>query len=303
VTGGRDSVVAVAAAAVVVALALGVAGAGRSAEDEADMVRIAGGTYPIGSDAGRPDARPAHEITLDPFLIDRHEVTNAAFAAFLNTLEVRLVHDAPAGRVRPEDVAGADAPLLFESGPAAAERPYVALGDPESRIAVAGGRFVPGPGYADHPVAEVTWDGARAFCVWRGARLPSEVEWEVAARGPEGRTWPWGEAPPAPERAVFGRRSGETAPVGAHPAGATPDGVHDLAGNVAEWTSSLYRPYPYDPDDGREDPNLAGERVTRGGDHVFDSAPDQLTGFFRSGFSRRFDRGHRHIGLRCAASP
>lgn len=102
--------------------------------------------------------------------------------------------------------------------------------------------------------------------------------------------------------AVFGRSSGETDPVGAHPAGATPEGVHDLAGNLAEWTSSLYRPYPYDPADGREDPEAPGERVTRGGDHVFDSAPDQLTGYFRSGFSRAIQNGHRHIGFRCARS-
>jgi iron(II)-dependent oxidoreductase len=88
--------------------------------------------------------------------------------------------------------------------------------------------------------------------------------------------------------------------VGSHPVGATPEGVYDLAGNVAEWTSTLYRPYPYAADDGRAHPQTAGERVTRGGDHVFDTAADRLTGFFRGGFSRRFDRGHRHIGFRCA---
>ena len=153
-------------------------------------------------------------------------------------------------------------------------------------------------GWEDHPVREATWDGARAYCAWRGARLPTEVEWEAVARGRSGRTYPWGEARPLIEHAVFGRGSGQTAPVGSHPAGATPEGVHHLAGNVAEWTSTLYRPYPYDANDGREDPNIAGERVTRGGDHVFDSAPEQLTGFFRSGFSRRFNRGHRHIGFR-----
>jgi formylglycine-generating enzyme required for sulfatase activity len=81
---------------------------------------------------------------------------------------------------------------------------------------------------------------------------------------------------------------------------ATPEGVFDLSGNEAEWTSSLFRPYPYDAADGREDPNFPGERVTRGGDHVFDVAPDQLTGIFRDGFSRDPSRGHRHIGFRCA---
>ncbi|MFQ6021770.1 MAG: formylglycine-generating enzyme family protein, partial [Acidiferrobacterales bacterium] len=81
---------------------------------------------------------------------------------------------------------------------------------------------------------------------------------------------------------------------------ATPEGIHDLAGSLAEWTSSLYRPYPYASDDGREDQAVSGERVTRGGDYVFDTSPEKLTGFFRAGFSRAVHHGHRHIGFRCA---
>jgi iron(II)-dependent oxidoreductase len=149
-------------------------------------------------------------------------------------------------------------------------------------------------------VNEVTWRGALEFCAWRGARLPSEAEWEAAARGRAGRTYPWGEEPPTSDRAVFGRRSNETQPVGGRPAGATPEGVHDLAGNLAEWTSTLYRPYPYRPDDGREDPDAPGGRVTRGGDHVFDADPARLRAPFRGGFSRAPLVGHRHIGFRCA---
>jgi len=119
----------------------------------------------------------------------------------------------------------------------------------------------------------------------------------AAARGREGRTYPWGERPPDAQRAVFGRGPGETAPVGSVPAGATPEGVHDLAGNVDEWTSTLYRPYPYRRD-GRErrDP-VAGERVTRGGNHVY-SGPGELRPTYRAGFSRAEARGHRHIGFR-----
>jgi iron(II)-dependent oxidoreductase len=268
----------------------------------ADMARVAGGAYPIGSDRAGADAAPAHAVTLAPFLIDRFEVTNAAFAEFLNSLEVAVLNDAPATAVHPEDVRGADAMRLFEEAPGAHHKPLIGLDDEQARIALAAGRFVAAPGYANHPVAEATWYGAQAFCAWRGARLPSEAEWEAAARGPEGRSYPWGEGPPTAERAWFGHRSGATAAVGTHPAGATPEGVHDLAGSLAEWTSSLYRPYPYDPVDGREDPEVEGERVTRGGDYVFDVAPEQLTGFFRSGFSRAPASGHRHIGFRCARS-
>ncbi|MDJ0950388.1 MAG: SUMF1/EgtB/PvdO family nonheme iron enzyme, partial [Alphaproteobacteria bacterium] len=263
------------------------------------MIAIDGGSYPIGSDLGAASARPAHGVTLAPFLIDVHEVTNAQFAAFLNTLAVTARRDVPAGELHPDDVAGPDADRLW-GGSSGNDRAFIEMDDTDARIGIADGRFVPEDGFADHPVSESTWPGAQAFCAWRGARLPTEAEWEAAARGKDGRTYPWGEAPPTPERAVFGRGRGETDPVGSHPQGATPEGVFDLAGNEAEWTSSLFKPYPYDGSDGREDAQAAGERVTRGGDHVFDVAPDRLTGYFRDGFSRDPRRGHRHIGFRCA---
>jgi formylglycine-generating enzyme required for sulfatase activity len=80
------------------------------------------------------------------------------------------------------------------------------------------------------------------------------------------RPHPWGHQLPTEEPPAFARRSNETEPVGSHPAGATLESVHDLAGNVAEWTSTLYRPYPYRGDEGREDLEVRGERVTRGRD-------------------------------------
>jgi iron(II)-dependent oxidoreductase len=265
---------------------------------EPSMVLIEGGSYPIGSADGPASTRPPHRVTLDPFLVDVYEVTNAQFAAFLNTLEVTAKRDVRAGELRPDDVEGPDADRSW--GGSGNDRAFIEMDDTDARIGIANGRFAPEPGFADHPVSESTWQGAVAFCAWRDARLPTEAEWEAAARGKEGRTYPWGEAPPTPEHAVFGRGRGETDPVGSHPKGATPEGVFDFSGNETEWTSSLFKPYPYDATDGREAPNAAGERVTRGGDHVFDVAPDQLTGYFRDGFSRNPRRGHRHIGFRCA---
>jgi formylglycine-generating enzyme required for sulfatase activity len=98
--------------------------------------------------------------------------------------------------------------------------------------------------------------------------------------------------------------SGRTPPVGSRPAGATPEGVHDLAGSLQEWTSSLDRPYPWRADDGRENPDVRAhrrvERITRGGDYVFDTEPARQTGWYRTGYSRDPGRGHRHIGFRCA---
>ena len=291
--------------------ATGLAASVTLGQDEASdvnirMVDISGGAYTIGSDSGRADERPSHLVTLAPFRIDRFEVTNAQFTTFLKTVladppwDIRLIGDAAPGSADARVIQGADAGLLMERTHSPARKTLVALDDEQSRIGVKSGRLVVQPGFEAHPVNEVTWYGARAFCAWRGARLPTEAEWEAAARGREGRVYPWGNQPPTPARAVFGRRSNETDAVGSRPAGATPEGVHDLAGNVAEWTSTLYRPYPYRRDDGRENVDASGERVTRGGDHVFDAAPEQLRGAFRAGFSRAIAAGHRHIGFRCA---
>lgn len=274
----------------------------------AALVSIPGGVYTIGTEDGLPDERPPHPVSIRSFLIDRYEVTNAQFAAFLNalladrSLDIRLVGDAAPGTADTRVVQGADAVLLLENLGAPSGRTVVALNDAESRIGITAGRPTAQPGFEQHPVNEVTWQGARRFCAWRGARLPAEAEWEAAARGREGRIYPWGNQPPTPERAVFRRRSNDTGMVGGRPAGATPQGVHDLAGNVAEWTSTLYRPYPYRQDDGRENPDSSGERVTRGGDHVFDSTPQKLRSAFRAGFSRAITAGHRHIGFRCVMS-
>ena len=205
--------------------------------------------------------------------------------------------DTRVGALRPDDVEGPDADRLW-GGSSGNDRAFIEMDDSDARIGIANGRFTPAPGAADRPVSESTWQGAVAFCAWRHARLPTEAEWEAAARGKEGRTYPWGEARPTPERAVF--RGGSTDLVGVRPKGATPEGVFDLSGDVAEWTSSLFKPYPYDAADGRENPNTVGDRVTRGGDYTFDVAPEQLTGYFRDGFSRDPARGHRHIGIRCA---
>lgn len=268
---------------------------------EDSMVLIPAGRYPIGSDAVA-DAAPQHQVEIAAFRMDQYEVTNGQYAEFLNALNLQPLRNAPAGQVHSSDLPEAAIPQFIEGAEGQQQNLLIALDDEHSRIAIQDGQFVTQTEFVDHPVTETTWRGAYEYCKWRSARLPTEVEWEAAARGLKGRSYPWGEAPPTPEQAVYGRSSGATAAVGTHPAGATPEGIHDLAGNVAEWTHSLYRSYPYQATDGREDSEVVGERVTRGGDHVFDSAPDELTTFFRVGFSRAPDRGHRHIGFRCAQS-
>ena len=106
----------------------------------------------------------------------------------------------------------------------------------------------------DHPVTCVSWHDAVAFCKWAGVRLPTEAEWEKAARGTDGRIWPWGNREPNSGVCNFNMTVGDTTPVGRYPDGKSPYGLLDVAGNVWEWTSSLWgkdvsKPefgYPYD---------------------------------------------------------
>lgn len=116
------------------------------------------------------------------------------------------------------------------------------------------------------PRENVTWFEARAFCVQRGGRLPTEAEWEYAARGPENWHFPWGNYMDD-SRLIFDKNNNyQTGEVGLYPLGESWVGALDMSGNVWEWTSTLYRPYPYQANDGREDPNnTTDRRVFRGG--------------------------------------
>lgn len=236
-----------------------------------DMVRVEAGPFVFGSDDGMIEERPAHTLDLRAFEIDRLPVTTSQFAEFLTA-------------VGPTTARGE---RLFD------------LDDADARIHQVEGRFVPDAGFENHPVVEPTWLGARDFCTWRGARLPTEPEWEKTARGTDGRPYPWGWEPPDPARARYGGRIGDYLPVGSLPLNVSPYGVMDMAGNVWNWVSSLFQPYPYRADDGREDLDAAGERSTRGGSHS--SAVWTLRSTFRGlGFSRAPTSGHYNIGFRCA---
>ena len=120
------------------------------------------------------------------------------------------------------------------------------------------------PDKEKHPVVEVDWFDAVACCRWLGGRLPTEAEWEKAARGTDGRIYPWGDSRPNKRFCNHNFFFGGTLEVGSHPAGASPYGVLDMAGNVWEWTASKPGPYPYDRNDGREELGDTEFRVLRG---------------------------------------
>ncbi len=157
-------------------------------------------------------------------------------------------------------------------------------------------RSASGRGKERHPVVNVSWHEALAFCKWAGLTLPSEPEWEKAARGTDGRTYPWGNQWDDTKCNVSGR--GTTA-VDEHPGGVGPCGCWDTVGNVWEWTRSLAKGYPYDAGDGREAMDAPGNRVLRGGSW------HDSRGFARCAFPYDYTPVDRYdyFGFRVVASP
>lgn len=171
-----------------------------------DMLGVPGGAFTMGlDDKGEMDERPAHKVTVRPFLLDKTEVTNQAYG---RCVEARVC--------RPHAPGSARANKLGDDK--AFRRP-------------------------SQPISGVSQSDAAAYCQWIGRRLPTEAEWERSARGSDARMYPWGNDKPTREHAVF--RVSVTDDVGTRPKGAGPYGHLDLAGNVWEWVSDRYDPYAY----------------------------------------------------------
>ena len=225
----------------------------------------------MGSDEGENDERPVHIVYLDSFYIDKTEVSNAQFAQFLNEQ----------GNQEENGVTWLD------------------IEDREGTITESGGRYQPKGGYAHHPVTEVTWYGAVAYCEWAGRRLPTEAEWEKAARGTDARTYPWGEGIDC-NHANYSACIGETTEVGSYPLGASPYGALDMAGNVWEWVSDWAYDHYYaaSPGSNPQGPDSGSSRMVRGGSlHNADRRVRAAVRFSNDPFNSLSS-----MGFRCASS-
>ncbi|MFH1568125.1 MAG: SUMF1/EgtB/PvdO family nonheme iron enzyme [Gemmatimonadota bacterium] len=237
-----------------------------------ELVLVPAGEFDMGSTAGHADETPVHRLFLDAFYLDRVPVTNAQYLAFLNDR----------GASESEDGS-----------------PWLDLGDPDAQITRDDDdQFaLIAPDVARRPVVEVSWYGAQAYCAWAGLRLPTEAEWEKAARGDDHRTYPWGEEIDS-TRANYGHPEGSTHDVGSHPAGASPYGIHDMAGNVRNWTADYYTSdyYAGSPPRNPPGPETSRDHVMRGGGYLHD-ATEQRAAFRLGAYSSFTDAA---VGFRCA---
>jgi serine/threonine-protein kinase len=236
-----------------------------SEKDSMILVFVPAGEFTMGSDVSS-DAYPIHQVYLDAFWIDQTEVTNAMYA--------KCVSDG-----------GCEPPLSSSS---------------YSRNSYFGNSE-----FDDYPVIHVTWNQAKAYCEWAGRRLPTEAQWEKAARGTDGRTYPWGEEISCNNANYYDYYSerycvGDTSKVHSYESGKSPYGAYDMAGNVWEWVSSLHMDYPYAADDGRENLSASGWRVLRGG--AWNSIDYEVSSADRGWNVANTDRSSK-IGFRCALSP
>jgi formylglycine-generating enzyme required for sulfatase activity/energy-coupling factor transporter ATP-binding protein EcfA2 len=197
-------------------------------------VRVPAGEFTMGSTGTEQysddDEKPQHQVILDEFWILRTEVTNGQYKECVEAKEKGAANGC--------------------------EPPSNSYWDKET--------------LARWPVTHVTWQQASQYATWKGGRLPTEAEWEKACRSTDARIYPWGDELPTNKLANFSSNEGTVTDVGNYVDGQSPYGLLDMAGNVWEWTSSQFQEYPYEADDGREEPTGDAARTLRGGAFISD---------------------------------
>lgn len=271
--------------------------------DGATMVYVPAGEFVMGASASdpeaQPDEHPQHKVYLEAFWIDATEVTNAQFARFVQATGYQTEGErAGTGR-------------FFETITRKwRESSRVNWRHPH-------GLFSSLKGLEAHPVVHISWNDAQAYCAWAGKRLPTEAEWEKAARGTDGRLYPWGNSRPAGELLNFADRRLPvpwadqavddgyrfTAPVGSYPAGASPYGALDMAGNVWEWVADWYDEayYAGSPASDPPGPPSGTSHVLRGGSWYDDAGGVRSTD--RAAWPYLPNVTSAVVGFRCARSP
>jgi formylglycine-generating enzyme required for sulfatase activity len=262
-----------------------------SPKDGMDLLYIPAGEFTMGSNTGGDDEKPVHTVFLDEFWMDQTEVTNGMFAAFLNS----------------------------EGNQSGGEVSWLDENDENVRIHLNGDKWLVDSGFDKHPVVEVSWFGAQAYCAWIGRRLPTEAEWEKAASWDDVTkvkyVYPWGNdfacgngnfddetqinsyvVPGGPNCDGFAR----TSPVGNFPTGVSPYGLLDMAGNVWEWVADWYdaTQYSHSARSNPMGPEPGTERVIRGGSWLVNNF--EIRSAYRYRYNPRLPSGN--IGFRCASS-
>ena len=179
------------------------AGSTRTSTDGMTEVFIPQGTFIMGGvdNNAQPNEKPSHRVTMHAYWIDKFDVTNAMYLKCVNAQ---------------------------------------VCNPPQSTSSKSVNSYYKNTAYDDFPVVNVPWGDAALYCKWAGRRLPTEAEWEYAARGSTSNTYPWGDEPPDSTRANFNYLISDTTKVGSYPAGASPFGVLDMAGNVYQWVNDFY---------------------------------------------------------------
>jgi len=243
---------------------LGVGSRRISPADSMVQVYVPAGSFLMGSadsdGAAYADEKPQHAVTLGAFWIDQTEVTNGQY---------RLCMVAKACKE----------PARVSSN----------LRD----------QYYGNPAFANYPVIWVSWNDAQAYCKWAGRRLPTEAEWEKAARGTDGRIYPWGDTPPDQTLADFGNTLKDVAQSGSAPGGASPYGAVDMAGNVWEWVADWYGMdyFTHSPQANPTGPDSGTQRVLRGGSYTY-TAPG-IRAAYR--FQKEPTFKSSEVGFRCAS--